>query len=563
MRSILITISILACCAMNGQEKYWKPVFPEKPYLRFSQGWRIPGTNEWVMKCGSSYGSVVKGNPDVGIWRQLDLPVGTSTSTSSSSYKTVRDIHFFNSNEFLILRSYTPLLHTSDGGKTFKEVGGAPAANAKNMVFINPSTGFLIGSQVLMRTEDGGKNWKDIYPSIAYDTTISEGWMAQVGDDIKFKPDTIITKLNTRIRKLKFVNDTLGYIYLDRSREYRKSTNGGKTWRKVTDQFEAQNAATLMGQVSYYGTSKEDYDDFRKIQSRFSKKSYGTANSLYKQNVMGIVHVDGVFYACGYKGLFMRSTDGGKSWQRKPAESTENYYFLKKTGKDKLIMGGYRGALYEYNLTDGTFNALGKVPTTKTIKDVYFKDKNTGWCADYYGNVYGTTNGGYGWKKVGFVRGRKSYSFSALQFVEKNGGVTLIGLQRYSSTCYAYEVEIKEGYGFSQKEHTISGMKYAYGLYPTPNGYLVASSSTMFWMDKDFKDAREVASTRLKNVKVYDDGFGLAVGYGGVVMHTRDGGKTWKSEPNVVTSQYLNDVAFDGKNAVAVGYYGTVIQKEF
>jgi photosystem II stability/assembly factor-like uncharacterized protein len=62
----------------------------------------------------------------------------------------------------------------------------------------------------------------------------------------------------------------------------------------------------------------------------------------------------------------------------------------------------------------------------------------------------------------------------------------------------------------------------------------------------------------LFDVKFFDESDGWAVGGGGTMLHTRDGGRTWADAPRV-TTHALERLFRVGRRAWAVGFGGTVI----
>ena len=65
-------------------------------------------------------------------------------------------------------------------------------------------------------------------------------------------------------------------------------------------------------------------------------------------------------------------------------------------------------------------------------------------------------------------------------------------------------------------------------------------------------------SVALYSVSFADTNIGTAVGYGGIIIHTTDGGSTWTQQASG-TTEILTDVSFTDINTwTIVGYYGTL-----
>jgi len=128
------------------------------------------------------------------------------------------------------------------------------------------------------------------------------------------------------------------------------------------------------------------------------------------------------WYACGYAGTFMTTTDAGATWVvQKNVFGVDNngsneiaydaWFFDMNTG---IIGGGYGKC---YKTTDGgvTWDSLYNFPTAATCYDFYFVDDTLGFaCGTTSMRIYKTTDGGNSWSQIwGDMASRTCYEVYA------------------------------------------------------------------------------------------------------------------------------------------------------
>jgi len=114
------------------------------------------------------------------------------------------------------------------------------------------------------------------------------------------------------------------------------------------------------------------------------------------------------WYAVGYGGTFMKTTDAGTSWfVTKDATGLDDtqgneiaydaWFFDMNTG---IVVGGYGNCR---KTTDGgvTWDSLPSFPTAATAYDVFFVDNSLGFaCGTTSMRIYKTTDGGSSWNPI-------------------------------------------------------------------------------------------------------------------------------------------------------------------
>lgn len=107
-----------------------------------------------------------------------------------------------------------------------------------------------------------------------------------------------------------------------------------------------------------------------------------------------------VVVAVGPQGTFIRSTDGGITWQYHYTQSQTYLQAVYFINADTGYVAGINYCNYANLLktTDGglTWDSIG-YPGNTNLNDVYFLNADTGWVVGYSGAIYCTHNGGLTW----------------------------------------------------------------------------------------------------------------------------------------------------------------------
>lgn len=206
---------------------------------------------------------------------------------------------------------------TSDGGKNFKfNDNSGDESSMLEVDFINENQGWAIGNafsygHYLIRTQDGGKSWQQIYPEIRpvvdiafYDNNNGyglgqlsdskmllatdnggESWEAVYKFDKKFFP-TLIS----------FVDNKTGWVLTGQTDSAKtailKTLDGGRTWKEI--QLDASNSQIYLFQYI-----------------RFFDKNNGLLISQNSEIT-----------------TYFRSTDGGNTWLKTKMKDGSNSQFL-------------------------------------------------------------------------------------------------------------------------------------------------------------------------------------------------------------------------------------------
>lgn len=239
---------------------------------------------------------------------------------------TINQIYFMNDQLGWAATSAGQVLSTYDAGKTWKMT--QVTSRSIHDIQVLGRQGYLVGERgLLMKTTDGGATWNDISLNIKYDL---------VGVGITNDSSIIIcgNDQNTMSKSVGVVFD---------------SRDHGKTWKKHG--YRLGNGYT---DLAIYPP--------KKVYLLAAKKAFHSINNgvryfhgKYEGNRLGLGFdfINDWGFMVGFKGLFARSTNHGRSWEEVPVGITKNLYAVEMFDQVSGVAVGDDGlVLYFYDSGD-------------------------------------------------------------------------------------------------------------------------------------------------------------------------------------------------------------------
>ena len=426
--------------------------------------------------------------------------------------KPLRKVYFRSVLEGWCLGEGGVLIHTSDGGKTWKPIETGTENNLHDF-FITETTSWIVGDWgTLLKTTDSGQTFAEVDGSVFNRKSLkgiffvdeNYGWIitynAPNGKNAGYiyrttdGGNTWEEQFTTEaaLFNLYFIDEQTGWVVGDRRSVY-ATTDGGQTWQFITDGSN-QRHKTSYGQPEYLG--KEPLHTFTLYDIDFTDTQNG--------------------WIVGDLGVILHTASGGK-------------------GKWKHQRGGPRF----HNSADAVL--LG----------VDFVSKQLGWVVGENGTILHTRNGGVTWEsqsspshllvgvcaispKEGYVVGDRG---SILR--TEDGGTVWNAQDSRTTECFGATHFVSAQKGWAVAEAGV--------VLHTTNGGAV-------W-ERQASETQQV----LLSVFFVDENTGWCVGNGGEIIHTDNGGQTWKRQKSG-TPWNLFDVHFTSKRrGWAVGMNGTVL----
>ena len=216
----------------------------------------------------------------------------------------------------------------------------------------------------------------------------------------------------------------------------------------------------------------------------------------------------------GEEGTILHSNDGGKTWTRQQSGTTKNLFKVGVYDPQTAVAVGADGTIL-YTGDAGAHWQSAKSPKMITLFDVAFTDKNTVWAAGEFSTVLVTKDGGQTWT---VAAGGNTGDFTIGPLFT----ITFSDPQHGVAAGLAGELSVTDDGGKTWKPAKLPDQVGTYVLAEDP-------ASKKLW-----------------------------VGGTGGKMFVRNPDGEWQEAPRT-TFHDLTDMAFAGKQGVAVGLNGTIL----
>lgn len=298
---------------------------------------------------------------------------GTWARQPAGTMAWLHAVFFLDQNRGWAVGSKGTVLQTLDGGNTWKARGASIEDVVRDIFFVDEQTGWLVCEvnvyqlrsnedprAYLMKTIDGGKNWKrieikgfdiDAILVRAVFTRNGRGWAFGEAGSIYATYDSgeTWTKLKSPTRRLLlggiFVDDDRGWI-VGAGATIIQTSDGGETWYQST-----------LPQVEK--------------STRFTAASF-------VDNRKG--------WAVGSGGSVYRTVNGGRTWERQQSGVEVDLFDVKFVSALEGWAVGAEGTIV--STRDGGQNwTTERSGTVHPLERVFFTDRNRGWAVGFGGTV--------------------------------------------------------------------------------------------------------------------------------------------------------------------------------
>lgn len=273
-------------------------------------------------------------------------------------------------------------------------------------------------------------------------------------------------------------------------------------------------------------------------------KTSGTELALY--NVKFADAQNG--WICGQDGLILHTKDGGETWQKQESGITFPIFalwFVNPTHgwavseQATYLRTTNGGESWETGRIEASLEGVSEEATLALVDpvlyDIHFLDEKTGWMAGEFGKIYHSTDGGETWQEQqGTLLGQAGIddalnlpAWFGIRFANVNEGFA-VGLEGKM----AKTTDGGKSWNFTAEELSVVSTDPLYALAVRNGGrWVVGGAGRVFQLqDTQWKPAQLglPAVTWLRSIDFLDDSHGWIVGGFGLIIHTTDGGKTWR-----------------------------------
>ncbi len=314
MGGIILLIFSFACGAMASPEKRVEQIWQDDLFSV-----TFPAENEgWA--CGR-WGTVLHTADGGKTWKRQES--GTDFTLTSISF--VDPLHGW------AVGDGGTIIHTGDGGKTWKRQRSPVPLILMQICFVSPLKGWIVGERThILNTEDGGSTWK-----------------------VQFKEDDFILKA------ISFSDPQNGWSVGEYGLIYH-TRDGGKKWVKEAGGFGGVSEETgdIIADPYLFDVMVIDAQTAWAVGIEGHVTRTTDGGKTWKKVDTGAPKIT-LFCIAGDKwntiniggdGIFLTSKDGGKTWKAPKFDPPITYswfYGLARRGISGFVAVGFEGAVYQ------------------------------------------------------------------------------------------------------------------------------------------------------------------------------------------------------------------------
>ncbi len=257
--------------------------------------------------------------------------------------------------------------------------------NLKCVYFTDSITGYICGTNVILKTTNTGSNWMK-------------------------------TDFNGMWNSIHFVNSSTGFL-CGNNGKIMKTTNAGENWQPVTSgtdknltsiRFTNENTGYFTG---WGKTLLKTTDAGATFQNTF-----GSAYYMWQKTFI----IDNYVFLMGTDGALFRSSNFGSTWDSLYTGMPNSLSSAQFYENGKGFLFGCCGAIFR-TTNFGQHWSHDTVYLTKgwALDDCYFSDNNIGWAVGENGSIVRTTDGGASWEKL---LSPASVDFKSVKFINDMTG---------------------------------------------------------------------------------------------------------------------------------------------
>ncbi len=463
---------------------------------------------------------------------------------------TVRGIYFSDENTGWILSSTSSaaqVAKTTNGGATWTTVLNHNGGDLEDMSFSSAGVGVCSG---------GGTGRLDIYYTKDGDT-----WEK---GSIEGGLPPVYTR--TDARGIYMTDADTAHIVGWGSRAaglqpsiHLKSTDGGKTWRYVTQPEEKRTYVNLFT-VAFkdantgFAAGGSSYEGSVVVKTTDAGETWERIEVPLGFSVKGIVVKGNKVVLSGSGGNIALSTDFGNTWKLVSPIPNSTLYTLDIVSDKVIYASGFYGLVLK--TTDGGKNwhaayaSYGK--GCPTIKQLFFLNENVGFAARSNMAITKTTDGGATWTLLFRDTTWTSAVNYGVCFVDENTGY-VVG-KRGSGVSAIYKTT-DGGNTWEEKVGTFPNQLYAVWFSDANHGVVVGRDLLAYYTTDGGANWNEAVINSLpsqyggmdiKKMKFLNADFGLASGK--ALLKTTDGGKTWEYVDIPILEKSIESIAIANEN---------------
>lgn len=517
-------------------------------------------------------------------------PTGTS----------VNDMSLITENIIIGVGPNGYIIKSTDGGKSWRNIpDNYGKGTLRSVQFVNDSIGYVTGDNSILKTEDQGESWYPLsYPVDPHFGTSYKnlfffnknrgffvgkyGHLLSTTDGGKTFKDTTFGSNN--LASIDFIDDSTGLIA---GNEIYKTTNGGKSWRKINiDKFGSWPDGPTFTKIKFITDSfAVAAGSPGMFAISLDAGETWTASSLNGNigNVTDFYFFDANNGVIAGDGKMFYTHDGGKTFSFDLNDPPVHIASLNAdlSGKNLFASGGYYGTDMVSTTDNGNTWKVESNNGGGQYYDIDFINDSTGYISGENVSLYKTSDYGETWKRATSPYFSVSSPVSIIDFTDSMHGFAVTGEMSYTSdggkswaqrsmprdSAVYHMLFIDSLHGIASYSRniylTIDGARswqqcpqppdgiaatYCNGIAATPSGkificsmdgYVLQSSD----MGKSWTDIH-LSNENFTGIYFYNDSIGFIGTSDSVIYKTTNGGVVWRRIVTVSRRVHLRSFAF-------------------
>lgn len=460
---------------------------------------------------------------------------GGDTWEHTACDRAMNGFHFQDPSTGWSVGSNGTVLHTNDGGRTWRTQETPVSVELRDVHFIDASTGWAVGAYgKVLFTEDGGDHW-----TLLNETVGSSLYSVHFVDD-------------SRGWAMGRVSSSTGIVHY--------TSDGGVTW---TDQFHKNTIPFLDLHIVDGSTGWVSGQDGMLFHTEDGGGTWQTQEitPTFDAPVHSVHFADASHGWVAAGGGFwdpkiFYTNNGGDDWIEAKDGDLNGYFAVCSSSPQGAWVAGEDGVLLRTTDTGSNWKEARQKWTPSSLKDVAFLDHERGWIGGTGAALFYTNDGGQTWtdRSPSVIPG--NYQISAIEPLgdSKLWAVSYEKILFSSDGGSSWYVLDSASSNLEDLQFRGSSRGWAVGQ----NGLILRT----FDAGNTWQQASSSVSENLRAVHFPTDQTGWAVGSNGVILRSLDGGQTWQQQPSG-TSSYLKGVHFlNDEEGWVVGNDGVILHTE-
>ncbi len=320
------------------------------------------------------------------------------------------------------------LLKTSDGGNNWKRFTFNHSYSYLScFYFANENLGWVIENNNLYVTSTGGNNWEILDSTIADTKSINmrgiiNGWRCGTSGMINKTTNGGYNWINlssgttNHLNSIAFANDDIGACGGDWGTIV-STTNGGANWQSFYDPYLGffDKVTFLNNQTGFVsGTGNNVY-------VTTNSGINWTAHFINTSQISCIRYTANTAYAFGRYTDIFNSTDIGNQWNQIQHTGMNSYINTAAISPNSTMwIAADSGIVYKsVNSAINWDENYRDYLTKEDLNSIYFLNNNTGFTCGNKGKLFRSVNGGTNWSLITTNTG---YNYTEIQFTDNNTG---------------------------------------------------------------------------------------------------------------------------------------------